>query len=113
LHEMMMRKSGQYPPFFYLTLVNIVHEDLMKVVSVSERISQFLRNTLSSEAIILGPTASPIARINNRYRYQILIKYKRESRLHETLRKIITYYELENKDKQLTISVDLNPYSLM
>ncbi len=113
LKEMMLRKIGQYPPFYYLVLINIAHIDLLKVVNIAEKISRFLQNSLSKDSILLGPTASPIARINNRYRYQVLIKYKRESHLLETLRKIIHHYEIEKKDKNLSISIDLNPFSFM
>lgn len=113
LQEMKLRKIGQYPPFYYLVLINIAHNDLLKVVNIAEKISRFLQNSLSKDSILLGPTASPIARINNRYRYQVLIKYKRESHLLETLRKIIHHYEIEKKDKNLSISIDLNPFSFM
>ena len=36
---MMIRKIHQYPPFYYLALITVSHEELMKVVEVTEKIS--------------------------------------------------------------------------
>lgn len=111
--EMMMRKIHRYPPFYYLSLITITHEDLMKVVSVTEKLTKYLRSKLSNNAIVLGPVASPIPRINNRYRYQCLIKYKNEPVLSNALKIILDQYQHEMTSTGLQISIDLNPYILM
>ncbi|MBG9550151.1 primosomal protein N' [Cytobacillus firmus] len=111
--EMMARKIHRYPPFFYISLVTVSHEELMKAVSVTEKITQYIQSKLSAESIVLGPVASPIPRINNRYRYQCLIKYKREPELGQTLKKILDNYQQEISAGGLTVSIDLNPYILM
>jgi primosomal protein N' (replication factor Y) (superfamily II helicase) len=110
--EMMVRKMHQYPPFYYISLITVSHEDLMKAVSVTEKITQFAAARLSPEANILGPVASPIPRINNRYRYQCLIKYKREPGLEKVLKSVLDHYQQEIS-AGLQISVDLNPYIMM
>lgn len=110
--EMMVRKIHKYPPFYYLSMINISHEQLMKAVSVTEMIVQYVRTRLSNETVVLGPVASPIPRINNRYRYQCLIKYKREPNLTETLKNILNQYQKEAATG-LQVSVDTNPYILM
>ncbi|MHC0037219.1 primosomal protein N' [Pseudoneobacillus sp. C159] len=112
-YEMMVRKTHSYPPFYYLSLVTVTHEDLMKVVSVTDKITSYLKRKLSKQAIILGPVASPLARINNRYRYQCLIKYKNEPELSNALRAILNQYQQEMTSTGLQIIVDLNPYILM
>lgn len=111
--EMMVRKIHRYPPYFYISLVTVSHEELMKAVSVTEKITQYIQSKLSAESIVLGPVASPIPRINNRYRYQCLIKYKREPELGQTLKKILDNYQQEISAGGLTVSIDLNPYILM
>lgn len=111
--EMMVRKVHQYPPFYYLSLVTVSHEDLMKAVSVTEKIAKFISSRLSREAVVLGPVASPIPRINDRYRYQCLIKYKKEPELNNALKAILDHYQQEMGSAGLQISVDLNPYILM
>lgn len=110
--EMMVRKIHKYPPFYYLSLITVSHEQLMTAVSVTEKIVQYVRSRLSNETVVLGPVASPIPRINNRYRYQCLIKYKREPNLTETLKNILEQYQKEAA-AGLQVSVDTNPYILM
>ncbi|MDQ0412557.1 primosomal protein N' [Mesobacillus stamsii] len=111
--EMLMRKGHQYPPFYYLSLVTVSHEELMKAVAVTEKIAQFIHSRLSKDAVVLGPVASPIPRINDRYRYQCLIKYKKEPELSTALKSILEHYQQEMGSGGLQISVDLNPYIMM
>ncbi len=41
------------------------------------QIAQEVKTALSSDSIILGPTPASIARVKNRYQYQMIIKYKK------------------------------------
>ncbi|MBS4177174.1 primosomal protein N' [Lederbergia citrea] len=111
--EMMMRKIGSYPPFFYLTMVTVSHEDLIKTISTTEKITKYIQSRISNEAILLGPVASPIPRINDRYRYQCLIKYKQEPELKLTLKKVMEHYQQQFVKEGLAISIDVNPYMMM
>ncbi|MEW9501357.1 primosomal protein N' [Jeotgalibacillus marinus] len=111
-HEMIMRKTGQYPPFYYMALITLSHENVLKVVAVCEEITSLIKQKLSSQVIILGPVASPIARIQNRYRYQCLIKYKQEQGLKPLLKSILNDYQSSKKDS-ITIQIDVQPYMMM
>jgi primosomal protein N' (replication factor Y) len=84
----------------------------MKAVSVTEKITNYVRSRLSSETVVLGPVASPIPRIKNRYRYQCLIKYKHEPGLTETLKNVLNQFQKETLNG-LKVSVDVNPFRLM
>jgi primosomal protein N' (replication factor Y) (superfamily II helicase) len=110
--EMMIRKTHHYPPFYYLSLITVSHEHLMTVVSATEKIVSYVRSQVSKDAVILGPAASPIPRINNRYRYQCLIKYKREPNLTKILKTILDQYQLDT-NSGLMVSIDVNPFILM
>lgn len=111
--EMFLRKSHAYPPYYYLTLITISHPEITKVVAVTEKIVQYLNRNLSNTTKILGPVASPIPRIKDRYRYQCMVKYKRENNLHETLRKIIDHFQQEMSSDDLAITIDLSPNTMM
>lgn len=112
-YEMTMRRQGQYPPYYYLSMIQVSHENLQLVVSTTEKITAFIRSELSNKAHILGPAASPIAKINNKYRYQCLIKYKNEPNLVKTMQTILSHYHELQVKKGLQISIDLNPFSMM
>lgn len=111
--EMFLRKSHAYPPYYFLALVTVSHPEITKVVSVTDKIVQFLRRNVSNDSKILGPVASPIPRIKDRYRYQCMVKYKREKNLHETLRKIIEHFQQEMSSNDLMITIDLSPNTMM
>ncbi|WP_175988900.1 primosomal protein N' [Bacillus sp. Marseille-Q1617] len=113
MQEMMMRKMGAYPPFYFITLITLSHEDLMKVVGIAEKLTGFVRSRLSESTVILGPAASPIPRIKNRYRYQCLIKYKREPNLAPTLKTVLDQFQQQYASGGLSISIDVNPYMMM
>jgi primosomal protein N' (replication factor Y) (superfamily II helicase) len=111
--EMMMRKFHKYPPFYYIALITISHEQLMAAVSATERIVKYVQSRVSAETVVLGPVASPIPRINDRYRYQCLIKYKREPELSKTLKTVLDQYQQEAASTGLQVAADMNPFLLM
>ncbi|MFT8708025.1 MAG: primosomal protein N' [Sporolactobacillus sp.] len=110
--EMQLRHSHGYPPFYYLVLINLTHPEAAKAAEAAERIAAVLRRHLSREALIYGPVVPSIARIKDRYRYQCMVKYKRESALLPLLRKINSHFHETGKNG-LHLSVDLNPVVLM
>ncbi|GEM00722.1 replication restart DNA helicase PriA [Halolactibacillus halophilus] len=111
--EMALRKAYQYPPYYFLTLITVTHENRLKAEEVTRVIQKLLVKHLTKEAVILGPTPSPIERIKGRYRFQCMVKYKDEPDLMSVLRKILQHYEAESRKEQLMIHIDLNPQQLM
>ncbi|KKB75654.1 MULTISPECIES: primosomal protein N' [Bacillus] len=111
--EMMHRRVQAYPPYYYLALITVSHEEVAKTALVTEKIAQYLKANIQGDAKILGPVASPIARIKDRYRYQCVIKYKQDHQLTPLLKNIMDHYKRDIEQKQLTISIDMNPYMMM
>lgn len=111
--EMLIRKTYQYPPYYFLTLITVSHPNQLKVMEVTKTISLLLRKHLSDQARILGPTPSPITKIKDRYRYQCMVKYKNEPNQRKVLKKILAYFENDMKKEDLFIQIDLQPYQLM
>ena len=62
--------------------------------------------------MILGPTPRPIARIKNRYYYQIIIKYKVDKKLSPALKQILQSSQQEAR-KGLRIAIDSEPVNFM
>ncbi len=111
--EMAMRRASGYPPYYYVVNVQFTHEDLMTVASYADQSVRFLQSQLSQSTVIIGPSASLIARVNNRYRYQCLIKYKKEPKLADVMQQLIKIYRSEWIKKGATLSIDMNPTSVM
>ncbi|WP_312505999.1 primosomal protein N', partial [Bacillus luti] len=110
--EMQMRRMRQYPPYYYVVLVTVSHPELLKAVQVTEKIVGQLRMHCTQQTMVLGPVASAIPRIKDRYRYQCMIKYKREPNLKNVLKMVNEHYQAEMQ-KELQISIDFNPTMLM
>ncbi|MFD1862425.1 primosomal protein N' [Planococcus chinensis] len=111
--EMAMRRASGYPPYYYVVNIQFTHEDLMTVAGYAEQTVRFLQGQLSGSTIIIGPSASLIARVNNRYRYQCLIKYKKEPKLADVMQQLIKIHRSEWIKKGATLSIDMNPTSVM
>lgn len=111
--EMAMRRASGYPPYYYVVNIQFTHEDLMTAAAYAEQSVRYLKEQLSSNTLIIGPSASLIARVNNRYRYQCLIKYKKEPKLAEVMQQLIKIYRSEWIKKGATLAIDMNPTSVM
>ena len=112
-YEMKLRKTFRYPPYVFLALVTVSHQNQVKVIQVTQKIVQQLQQTLSNQSTILGPTPSPITRMKDRYRYQCIIKYKDEPELRNDIRKILKQFRDDMNKEDLMITVDMQPYQLM
>ena len=111
--EMTLRKKYAYPPFYFITLITVSHPEVMKVITVTEKICHYLKRQLSEQAVVLGPSASVIPRIKDRYRYQCMVKYKSEPNLLNALQQILTHYSGEISRGPLQIVIDRNPQMLL
>lgn len=110
--EMLIRHQAGYPPYFYLALIQISHEDLMEAKNYAIKVSEWLRTKLSFNVSIIGPTTSSISRMQNRYRFQCLIKYKVEPNLISTLMELIRMYRSDWIKKGILMTVDLDPSTI-
>lgn len=111
--EMQYRQMGKYPPYFYLINFTISHKEMKKVMEASKHIHQVLLQHLSEQALVLGPSPAALSRINNEYRFQILIKYKREPALHEALTYLDEYYHDQYVKDKLSLKIDIGPQMMM
>ena len=103
---MKLRKILSYPPFYYITLVNITCRDYELGFSEANKIGDYLRKNLSTDTKILGPSMASMFKINNIYHYQCIIKYKKDDKLNAVLTKIDEIYKVNNK---VDVSIDVNP----
>lgn len=107
--EMVIRKKLNYPPYCFITLLKITSKDFSYGMSEAKKIASFLKENLLNTTTILGPSMANILKINNNYNFQILLKYKKDDKLYNTLNKLIKIYEGNNKIK---IELDFNPINL-
>ena len=103
--EMIIRKKLGYPPFYYLCYVKVSGKDASYLFQEALKIKRSLERNLA-HTIILGPTSLAIFRVNNIYRYGIILKYKREENLRDILSKIQNHYKTNSK---VRVDIDFSP----
>lgn len=103
--EMFIRRELKYPPFYYICYLKISGKDSDYIYGEVNKIKKVLENKLE-KTIILGPSPCVIFKLNNIYRYGIILKYKKEDNLREVLDKIIDHYKDNSK---LKLDINFNP----
>ena len=103
------RRILKYPPYFYICLIRISGKDSNYVYNESLKIKRSLDRNLKN-TIILGPSNSSIFRVNNIYRYNIILKYKSDDNLYNILEKVVDHYKTDVKVK---IDIDFNPSQML
>ncbi|CAM5395628.1 Primosomal protein N' OS=Lysinibacillus sphaericus OX=1421 GN=priA PE=3 SV=1 [Lysinibacillus sphaericus] len=110
--EMFLRRRSGYPPYYFVALIQVSHEDVMMAAEYAGRAADWLRGNLSNQVSIIGPTVASISRLQNRYRYQCLIKYKIEPNLIPVLQRLLAMYRAEWIKQGILMTVDLDPSTI-
>ncbi|MGT2934047.1 primosomal protein N' [Streptococcus catagoni] len=111
-YEMKIRQKMAYPPYYFTVGLTLSHQKEEEVAKKSYQVLSLLKENLSPNSRLLGPTPKPIARTHNLYHYQIIIKYRFEDKLEDTLNKILDWSQ-ENENRQLKITIDQEPQNFM
>jgi primosomal protein N' (replication factor Y) len=111
--EMIVRKKTGFTPYYFMTLITVSHEDLMTTTEAVRKVCAFVRSGLSEKALVYGPIPASISRVNNRFRYQCLIKYKSEPNLNALLHDLNEQFGLSNGKKGVYLTIDTNPNSML
>ncbi|MCL2756138.1 MAG: primosomal protein N' [Firmicutes bacterium] len=107
--ELNTRTTTKYPPFATIVRILVTGEIDQPIKSYLERVMTKLR-TRQDEFIYLGAMKSPLGRIQNKFRYQILMRFNRDKEdelinfINETIRSEDT--------KKLMVFLEINPQSL-
>lgn len=74
-YELKMRQDLGYPPFGKLLRVMVEAGDEKAVRKRAEELAEVIRNNFQARQLeMLGPTPAPILKINDRYRWHIIVK---------------------------------------
>ncbi|MBN1442013.1 MAG: primosomal protein N' [Planctomycetes bacterium] len=108
--ELERRRPLGYPPFGRLVKIVLASEDEEKLKKEAARIGRRLRESAAEGCQVLGPAPSPIAKIQNRHRKQILLKAKKAAPLQALLR--ACEKDLASR-RSVDVAVDVDPQSMM
>jgi primosomal protein N' (replication factor Y) (superfamily II helicase) len=113
--EMLSRKRPTFPPFVRLACFRVSGEVEFDVKKTSEKIaaaSRKISNTEEHHLEVLGPVPSPLEKIKDKYRWQILLKSQSTATLH-----FVGKYISENMKQVVcgksSLYYDLDPENMM
>ena len=109
MYEMNVRRILKYPPYFYLCNLKVSGKKSDLVLSEALKIKSELTSTLTN-IIILGPSTASVFKINNVYRYNIILKYKTFDNLYEVLEKIDEHYKTKS---HVYLEIDFEPSQIL
>lgn len=113
--EIELRRLLVYPPYCDIISVSFCGEDESKVALCSKEFMSILKELNSDgehKLIVLGPSPAKISKLNSEYRYRLSVKCKYSKATHNLFNEILKRIAKINKYKDVTVSIDLNPYSL-
>ena len=123
--ELKHRRFMGYPPFCRLVLVTLSHEQLPLLAATGEQFAEALREQAERAGVlaplesareraleILGPVASPIPRLKDRYRFQCMIKYRGGVDVAALLRAALAPFT-EGSQGKVLFSIDVDPQVIM
>ncbi|MCL6453032.1 MAG: primosomal protein N' [Alicyclobacillus sp.] len=85
--ERAARETYGYPPFCELAVMMATHSDAALAEGAARRFERELRRRLEpSDATVLPACRSSIGRVENRYRYQVVVKYQEWRRVQRAVR---------------------------
>ncbi|MBJ6363303.1 primosomal protein N' [Paenibacillus sp. GCM10012307] len=124
--ELKHRRLLSYPPFCRLVLVTMSHEQLPLLVQQGEQFAEALRELAARQGVlgdlggrqervmgILGPVASPIPRLKDRYRFQCMIKYRGSVDAVGLIRQALAPLQEGSQQGKVQFSVDVDPQVIM
>lgn len=109
--EMAVRHAGNYAPYYYTVQIQASHVMENETAKQMIQVARWLRSRASDKVIILGPSPKPIAKLRNRYYFQIILKFKHQHEMDVLLT------ELQNRAQKskngLQLVIDREPVSFM
>ncbi len=111
--EIVLRKQLKYPPFCDIIVVGFNGLDEEEIKKISNLSYDLITKNLDKEQFrIFKPMPSPIDKIQNKYRWRIIIKGNMNEKANEALNKLLK--NLYDRDyKKTKITIDVNPNNMV
>ncbi len=113
-NEILYRKRMEYPPFCDMIYFLVTGDDEKSAETEMNNIGATVKQLQATDGEIikiLGPSAAPIQKIKNKYRFRLVVKVKSAEKFLPTLRDI--YHKHEASRVKNTLSIDVNPTSMI
>ena len=110
--EIKIREAFEYPPFSKMILVQISGENEADVIDIANKLGEIFK---MKDFDYLGPNPSPIAKIQKKYRWQMVFKVNEIA--FDNFEKIyeadIQKIKISGKRKGVILIVDVDPNTVL
>lgn len=107
--EIEIRRNLNNPPFSDIIYVLIYSENEKDLIKKVWGIGEILKKTKNKQFEILGPVPSPISKIKNNYRWQIIFK----GEVKRYFKDLDNWFYNKLNGTNINYSIDINPYSII
>jgi len=117
-NEIGFRQALGYPPFTRMIAVRISGKHQRQTASYAEALGSICREQLAANESsygrlkVMGPIEAPLARIANRYRWQLLVSSP-DAGLHRFVQDFFSGRRPILSDRSIKVAVDVDPFFLM
>ncbi|MGN0487450.1 MAG: primosomal protein N' [Acutalibacteraceae bacterium] len=117
-NEIIIRKTMIYPPFCDLCSLVFVSEDEVKALNSSRQFLSKLRAKVEEEypeqkIIVLGPMPPRISKVNNKFRYRLIVKCKNTKAFRKMISELLIEFGKDKNDSGVSLVADINPENLI
>jgi primosomal protein N' (replication factor Y) len=108
--QLLDRKNFNYPPFFRLIEITIIHRDVDMVNASSKYLADELKKHFKKR--VLGPEFPIVSRIRNLYHKNILLKIEREAsvvQVKKILSDLLIRFKTNSDYKSIRVQIDVDP----
>ena len=109
--EIRMRQLRRYPPFADLFTITVSGTEEGSVLRAAAALREKLRQAvhqLPGEPEVLGPAPAPVLKVNNRYRYRILLVGTNDKTTRECVSWLLKDFANDRANRGLNIFADCN-----
>ncbi len=116
--EILTRKLMTYPPYCDIASVCFSGEDRVYTEKAAYEFLNIIKQALMGEfcgvkTIVLGPTTASVVKVNNKYRYKLIIKYRNSKEFRCMINDIFEKYMNSQYSKRISAYIDVNPESII
>lgn len=116
--EIALRRALAYPPFcdIYSAFFTGENENTVSLCAKAffDTLVELNNNDYKGEKlIVLGPSPAKISKISNNYRYRLAVKCKNSKTIRRMFNEILKRISKIKEYKDISVSLDLNPYDLI
>ena len=108
--EMSQREKLHYPPSWSLARIVLRGEEEERVTKAAQQIKEALAASAAAQVSVLGPVPAVIARLQGRFRYNLIVKAPGPDALRETLEGARRHVKSTGKVQSI---IDVEPLSML